>query len=439
MQQHLDIGVLANLVSMLRADVDGAMWLADDNDEAPFYERFADRQGRVVAAPGVALPLLDLVEARGVQGVVVTVRGPVLSKVPRESVFSPSLGDVASLLLSSPTSERVLVDVCGIPWLKACQKQFGSVQHQAVFIANSTARLRQESTRPETFNDVASLIAWDTFGLDWKIVRPIALAAGVPVAILEEIMRAVPGSDIRSDLLRCDGNEALGILAAATQFFHPRGITAHRAVSSRELLSMLRVAFDLSELEVDDMFWQMKRWERLNPDFPLLQPWRITEPLGVLWDQRYWHPDLLTLLRLRAPEEGFAVLKMDLDNFSIVNNTLGHTKGDEALRLYFAIAKRILGGRGEVYRRGGDEVVALLPGMDAETARDMGELVRSTIESEFRQWSKKHELPSVPTASIGIALGRDKPTAEEIVRLMDDAQQRAKREGKNRVVILDSH
>jgi len=104
------------------------------------------------------------------------------------------------------------------------------------------------------------------------------------------------------------------------------------------------------------------------------------------------------------PTAQFAAFKMDLDNFKGVNEALGHSGGDEAIRLYCLIVKRILGKSGEVYRRGGDEVVVFAPGLDGSAARALAEKVRNAVESDFREWGDKKGLSGFPTASIGLAL-----------------------------------
>jgi hypothetical protein len=75
MQDKINVDVLANWVVMLRADVDGAVWLSDDDTDARFYEKVAHESSRILPAAGLALPLLHAVQRRGLQGVVATVRG----------------------------------------------------------------------------------------------------------------------------------------------------------------------------------------------------------------------------------------------------------------------------------------------------------------------------------------------------------------------------
>jgi diguanylate cyclase (GGDEF)-like protein len=167
---------------------------------------------------------------------------------------------------------------------------------------------------------------------------------------------------------------------------------------------LLRASFQLADFEQDDLFWKMKKWERSNPRYKLLRSWRELDPLGTVWGQRYWQKDLAALLDTLGAGAILAVLKMDLDNFKRVNEVCGHTVGDEAIRLYCSIVKKVLGIAGEIYRRGGDEVIALAPGVTEGIARELAEKTRSEIESQLHEWGTARDLNPTPTASIGLTV-----------------------------------
>lgn len=240
------------------------------------------------------------------------------------------------------------------------------------------------------------------------------------------------------DLLDCEGTDALAVLAAATRLLRPRGLSPTKQVDPATLGGMLRVAFDLADLEDDELFWRMKQWEYATKRrYPLLRPWRLLDPLQALWDQRYWRIDLEWMLRLVGERGVLAAFKLDLDNFKAVNSALGHSGGDEGIGLYCAIVREIAGRVGEAYRRGGDEVVAFVPGLDESEARRLAEEIRFRVEQELAAWGRQRGLePPYPTASIGVVLASGRQPPEEVVHLMDTAQEQAKRDGKNRVVFL---
>jgi diguanylate cyclase (GGDEF)-like protein len=440
MREHISVDVLANWVVMLRADVDGAILLSDDDNEARFYERCIHERSRVVPAQDIALPLLDRVELRGIRGVVATLRGtgPYRNS---PNVFRPFFGDVASLLLFSKSSDGVIGDVCGHPWLVACEKEVGPIRKRVAAIARLLQEARrvclEECLAEPCFSDPSEIVEWSSFQLDWDRLDPILLSSGLAKEQLDQLRAVQLGGDFRSSLVGCDGMDAVRIFAAATSMYRPHGISSLREIDAASLLSMFRVAFDLREFEEDGVFWQMRRWERVNPRYPLLRRWRSLDPLGVVWDQRYWESDLAVFLTALLQGESLAIFKMDLDNFRHVNESMGHGVGDEAIRLYCSIVQRVLGGVGEVYRRGGDEVVVLAPSLAEQRARELAERTRVEIEADFKRWSVDHGLGShPPTASIGLVLAACKKSAQEAIQLADQAQQQAKQQGKNRVFFL---
>jgi len=131
----------------------------------------------------------------------------------------------------------------------------------------------------------------------------------------------------------------------------------------------------------------------------------------------------------------FAVLFLDLDRFKNINDSLGHSIGDQLL---IAMARRLESCTREVdmvARLGGDEFAILLDGINsAEEATRMAQRVQEKMHSAFNL--SGHEV--FTTASIGIALsmtGYDQP--ENILRDADTAMYRAKAQGKACYEVFD--
>jgi diguanylate cyclase (GGDEF)-like protein len=137
----------------------------------------------------------------------------------------------------------------------------------------------------------------------------------------------------------------------------------------------------------------------------------------------------------RRSEHRFAVVFIDLDGFKAVNDTLGHTAGDQVL---VAVARRLEAcvRPGDVVARlGGDEYAVLLERIDEaagaiEVAARILEELRPPVTVDGRE--------ATVSASVGIAVsltGRE--AAEDLVRDADAAMYRAKAAGKNRYEIFD--
>jgi len=138
----------------------------------------------------------------------------------------------------------------------------------------------------------------------------------------------------------------------------------------------------------------------------------------------------------RREDHLFAVLFLDLDRFKNINDSLGHTIGDQLL---IAIARRVEGclrPMDTVARLGGDEFAILLDGLeDFNQAIQVADRVQDALMQPFNL--KGHEVYT--TASIGIALsttGYEHP--ENILRDADIAMYRAKDNGKARYEMFDT-
>src|SRR5690606_23264505 len=129
--------------------------------------------------------------------------------------------------------------------------------------------------------------------------------------------------------------------------------------------------------------------------------------------------------------EPLALLIADLDNFKHINDSHGHLAGDECLRWVARCFEETLESRGGLVARfGGEEFVALLPGMDSQAALQAAEAVRKRIIEESVRSAKSRIRLSV---SVGVhSLVPDRPlTPEEVIAIADEALYRAKRDGRN--------
>jgi diguanylate cyclase (GGDEF)-like protein len=139
---------------------------------------------------------------------------------------------------------------------------------------------------------------------------------------------------------------------------------------------------------------------------------------------------------LWAPAAGprtVSAVMLDIDSFKRFNDVHGHVDGDACIRRIADIMQRQIGDRGTVFRYGGEEMLALLPGVDAEEVAAAAEAVRRAIEAE-RIAHRGLPHGSVVTASLGVATDRtDRVELEELLRRADSALYDAKRAGRNQV------
>jgi diguanylate cyclase (GGDEF)-like protein/PAS domain S-box-containing protein len=124
---------------------------------------------------------------------------------------------------------------------------------------------------------------------------------------------------------------------------------------------------------------------------------------------------------------GHALCYLDLDRFKVVNDTCGHTAGDNMLREVASLIKEAVRDSDTVGRIGGDEFALLLVGCPLEKARQIADdVVRSVNEYRF-VWKDKIFNIGV---SIGLVeIGRDGGAIEDIMNSADSACYAAKKQG----------
>jgi diguanylate cyclase (GGDEF)-like protein len=132
-----------------------------------------------------------------------------------------------------------------------------------------------------------------------------------------------------------------------------------------------------------------------------------------------------------------AVLFLDLDQFKLINDSLGHTAGDDLLR---HVARRLdaslrLGDT--VARFGGDEFVMLCTDLDGPAEAELiASRLADTLSAPLRIAETDHRV----TASIGIATATSPESSpEDLIREADAAMYRAKERGRNRNETYDEN
>jgi diguanylate cyclase (GGDEF)-like protein/PAS domain S-box-containing protein len=140
--------------------------------------------------------------------------------------------------------------------------------------------------------------------------------------------------------------------------------------------------------------------------------------------------DRLRQAMLEAGRKGHfvAVILLDLDEFKLVNDTLGHNAGDQLLTEVAGRLQECLRAADTVARFGGDEFVVVVPITDAANATEVAERILNQLQSRFRILER--EIAALP--SIGISLfPQDGLTADNLIQAADTAMYTAKQAGKN--------
>lgn len=137
---------------------------------------------------------------------------------------------------------------------------------------------------------------------------------------------------------------------------------------------------------------------------------------------------------LMKSRKDLSLFILDIDHFKAVNDTYGHDRGDEVLRLLAKVGVKAVRHNDVFARLGGEEFVALLPDADMEQAHTIAEGLRATLAGQKfeHDWNSGEAIPF--TVSIGVATrsARD-PDVGAILKRADEALYKAKGAGRNRV------
>ncbi len=133
-------------------------------------------------------------------------------------------------------------------------------------------------------------------------------------------------------------------------------------------------------------------------------------------------------LRNDAP---LCVALLDVDNFKAINDRLGHTAGDEALKHLAGVTREVMRPQDQLARYGGEEFVIVLP--DTALAQGVEAMARLQRELTTRYFLKDREKVLI-TFSAGVAQVAAQETTADAIRRADQGMYLAKRSGKNRVM-----
>ncbi len=186
--------------------------------------------------------------------------------------------------------------------------------------------------------------------------------------------------------------------------------------------------FHLNELEA-----KLNRIVRERAMRHQLKMLSVKDPLTSLYNRRFFEQRIEEEIE-RARRQGYPLyfFMVDLDNFKELNDSQGHQKGDEVLKL---LAKVLTSSTRRfvdtVFRYGGDEFVVIVPQATYEQALSIAERIRSNY---FAREERRGT-----TLSIGIACfscdqgGAIREDIHQLIRNADDAMYEAKKKGGNQI------
>ena len=183
-------------------------------------------------------------------------------------------------------------------------------------------------------------------------------------------------------------------------------------------------------------------------DLPLMEraSQRMLENMHNQLAYQASHDDLTQLLNRReferlvesaiagakATEQQHGLLYLDLDQFKIVNNTSGHTAGDELLKVIADTLTKALAERDStIARLGGDEFGVLVENIETGEARELAEELLNAVRAQRFDWDGRQYTLS---ASMGLVfLDQTTESVDNAMQYADEACYTAKDAGRNRL------
>jgi diguanylate cyclase (GGDEF)-like protein len=205
-------------------------------------------------------------------------------------------------------------------------------------------------------------------------------------------------------------------------------------------LSMLQLSLEFSLLRVCECF----EGERKRTDEELT---RREEELAFLatHDPLTGLPNRTLILarveemlaRAARSQTPVAALFIDLDNFKSINDTLGHSVGDELLEAVTARLRGVVRQADALGRLGGDEFVVIAEELSLAAGPELvAERLLTALKPPFKL-GPNEELSLTVSASIGIAAGQ-RTSPGDLLRDADIAMYRAKLDGRNRYAVFET-
>ena len=160
----------------------------------------------------------------------------------------------------------------------------------------------------------------------------------------------------------------------------------------------------------------------------------MIDPLTEMGNRKYIENELNhAIARCQGLQTAdLGVIFVDVDHFKQVNDTHGHPAGDRVLKMVTTTLMNGLRSLDVVGRWGGEEFLAVIPGVNEQKLAAVAERVRMLVANS---WREESGITIRATISVGATLWQPGETAEVLIDRADQLMYRSKAEGRNRVTL----
>jgi diguanylate cyclase (GGDEF)-like protein len=240
--------------------------------------------------------------------------------------------------------------------------------------------------------------------------NPLALAADKP-------LRFYAGA-----LIKADG-QPLGSLCVLDHI--PRQLTPEQIHILKTLRNQVVRLLDCRRMNLK----QQKLLEELDATCSAMQHMAQVDALTGLPNRRVFELRLAheAQLQKHAPRST-ALMVIDADHFKRINDTHGHLVGDQVLHQFAGLMRSAMRSQDTLCRWGGEEFVALLPGLGIEQAEQIAQRIHRVLAASALNAGSASVTVS---ASIGLTLLGQNDNPDDALQRADAAMYRAKAAGRN--------
>lgn len=164
----------------------------------------------------------------------------------------------------------------------------------------------------------------------------------------------------------------------------------------------------------------------------------LTDELTGLYNRRFFNSHFDNLLKQAAEAwKAVSMLMIDIDHFKSINDTWGHDEGDRVLVEVAHRLKRCVRECDLVARLGGEEFVVVMPDARTGIGLQVAERLRQAIEGTQILLHNGKEIPVTISVGLASSIQGEPVTRPVMIKAADEALYKAKRSGRNRVVVGD--
>jgi diguanylate cyclase (GGDEF)-like protein len=195
-------------------------------------------------------------------------------------------------------------------------------------------------------------------------------------------------------------------------------------------------AFDAQDLQFLSVIgYQMAATLKHFQRFSSIKNIAIYDTLTGLHNRRYFE-ERLGIEAQKSFYSGtpLSLVMVDIDHFKKVNDTFGHTEGDQVLCKTSSLLKNSVRKKDTVARYGGEEFILILPEAGLEASFVIAERIRRLVENTLFELGRAQINITISMGISNFPSHRAK-SKEELVKMADQALYDAKRGGRNKVCI----